>query len=279
MTDPWVTTDGEDGDLTRSDVTAVPRLSGVTIRWVTAFVDLPASTVECGARFWSEVTATRPSPPRGERHEFRTLMPADGDACLRVQAVEDGPGGVHLDLHVDDVDALAATATDLGAEILTRPGHIILRSPGGLLFCAVSHEGERHRPPPVPLDDGTTSRVDQLSIDVPADRFEDECTFWSSLTGWELQLSRLSEFAALVRPADIPWRILLQRLGDDDPGTAVRAHLDVACGPAVEQHIVHHQSLGATRGTDGIVWTTMTDPTGMPYCLTQRDPVSGLIEA
>ncbi len=249
----------------------------MTIRWVTAFLDLPAPAVERGARFWADVTATRPSPLRGERDEFRTLVPDDGDACLRVQTVDDGPGGVHLDLHVDDVDALTARAVELGAEVVARPGHVILRSPAGLLFCAVDDAGERHPPPPVALDDGTTSRVDQVGIDVPADRFETECAFWSTLTGWELRSSRLSEFAALVRPDGIPWRILLQRLGDDDPGTTARAHLDVACGSAVETVIAHHRSLGATRGTDGVVWTTMTDPTGLPYCLTQRDPVTGLV--
>ncbi|MEO1060865.1 MAG: VOC family protein [Actinomycetota bacterium] len=249
----------------------------MTIRWVTAFLDLPAAVVEDGAGFWGAVTATTPSARRGDREEFRTLVPADGDAHLRVQAVADGPGGVHLDLHVDDVEAAADRAVALGAEVVARPGHIILRSPGGLPFCAVAHHGEATPPRPI-SHGGATTRVDQVSIDVPAPRFERECAFWAGLTSWELQASRLSEFAALDRPAGIPWRILLQRLGPDDTGASARAHLDVACGTTVEAAISHHRSLGARRGSDGVVWTTMTDPAGMPYCLTQRDPITGRIE-
>lgn len=250
----------------------------MTIRWVTAFLDLPAAAAESGTGFWGAVAASTPSARRGERGEFRTLLPADGDPCLRVQVVVDGPGGVHLDLHVDDVEVLAARAVELGAEVVARPGHVVLRSPGGLLLCAVGHHGETIPPAPVPLGASAT-RVDQVSIDVPAPDFDRECRFWAELTGWELRASRLSEFAALERPPGIPWRLLLQRLGPDDAGGAARAHLDVACGPEVDAAIAHHVSLGALRGADGVVWTTMTDPAGLAYCLTRRDPLTGLIES
>ncbi|MEM9713887.1 MAG: VOC family protein [Actinomycetota bacterium] len=247
------------------------------IRWMTAFVDRPVGTIAAATSFWAAATATRLSPSRGDRDEFRTLVPSDGDPHLRVQAVTDGPGGVHLDLHVADIEVLADRAVGLGASVVARPGHVVLRSPGGLLLCAVGHHGEHRVPEPVSLPDGGTTRVDQVSIDVPGERFDDEIRFWSDLTGWPLRPSRLPEFVALDRPAGFPWRVLLHRLGDDDAGTTVRAHLDVACGASIDAAIDRHQELGAERGRDGVVWTTMTDPTGFEYCLTRRDPETGLL--
>jgi hypothetical protein len=128
------------------------------------------------------------------------------------------------------------------------------------------------------LAEVASSRLDQVCIDVPADLFDRELSFWSTLTGWEVGTGGLSEFAWLVRPERLPLRLLFQRLGSDDPGTTVRAHLDLACGDHVAGDLEIHRRLGALPGRRGRVWHTMTDPAGVIYCLTERDPVTGVIE-
>jgi hypothetical protein len=79
--------------------------------------------------------------------QFATLIPPDGDAYLRVQDIDDGAAGSHLDLHVDDIHASAAEATSGGAQVVGDFGDVIvLRSPAGLVFCVVEHEREHLRP-------------------------------------------------------------------------------------------------------------------------------------
>lgn len=247
------------------------------IRWLTAFVDLPAETFGVGSGFWQTVTGTTRSPVRGERGQFATLLPPDGDAFLRVQEVLDGPAHLHLDLHVDDPRAAADRAIALGAVEIAAPGHVILRSPGGLPWCTVAHRGERVRPGPVPGPDGARSLVDQVAIDIPADRFDDEVRFWTELTGWEHRTTGAPELQLLVRPDGMPLRLLFQRLGPDDGGDAVRAHLDIAAGAHVGVLAEEHRRLGATIVRERPNWTTLVDPAGIPYCLTRRDPVTGLL--
>jgi hypothetical protein len=89
----------------------------IDVRWTWLFLDTPRADADRSWAFWSEVTGWRRSPTRGDREEFATLLPPLGDPWLKVQAVEDGPGGIHLDLDldVDDVHAAAAEAEALGA--------------------------------------------------------------------------------------------------------------------------------------------------------------------
>jgi hypothetical protein len=72
----------------------------------------------------------------------------------------------------------------------------------------------------------------------------------------------------------MPLRLLLQRRDDDD-GPA-RAHLDIA-SDHVDLLVADHQSLGASVVQTFEHWTTMTDPSGFPYCITSRDPRTGLL--
>lgn len=156
------------------------------IRWLTAVLDFPAPTFDRGAAFWQGVTATTLSPSRGEFGEFAALVPERGDAYLRVQRLDLGPGGCHLDLHSDDVEATRELAVEHGAVVLRQEDDIaVLRSPGGLTFCSVAHQGEADRPPPRRWADGHRSLVDQLCIDIPDGAFEDEAAFWTAVTGWE----------------------------------------------------------------------------------------------
>lgn len=245
------------------------------VRWLTAFLDLPADRFDLGVTFWMAVTQTRRSRPRGAVGQFATLIPPTGDAHLRVQRTSQPPR-IHLDLHVDSVDDARQTAERLGATVDVDLRHVIMNSPGGFTFCFVADRGESRRPGPA--HPGLEHRLDQVCLDIPATMFEAEIDFWHSLTGWDLHRSTLPEFASLAQPDGFPWRLLFQRLGADDDATQPRAHLDVACGDRVAEVRTLHERFGAKFVADGLRWVTMRDPAGMLYCLTQRDVATGLIE-
>ena len=120
------------------------------IRWTTAFIDRPVASFAEVETFWRRVTGTTMSSARGEHGEFATFLPAGADAYLRLQRVDRGPGGTHLDLHVGDVYAAADRAVELGARAFADLGGVVvLRSPGGYAFCFVDHHGEATMPSPV----------------------------------------------------------------------------------------------------------------------------------
>jgi hypothetical protein len=249
-------------------------LARMAIRWMTAFIDRPAAPFDDTVQFWMDATGSTISASRGERGQFATLLPAGGDTYLRVQRTDTG-GGSHLDLHVDDVEGFLSHAAAVGAEVDRPPGAPpVLRSPAGMVCCVVSHHGETVRPLPTLSHGGALSLVDQLSIDIPNDGHSDECRFWSALTGWLVQTSPAHpELKYLVRPAWSPLRLLLQRRDDSD-GPA-RAHIDIACDD-VKALTVDHLSMGANITAEFEHWTSMTDPAGLPYCITSRDPRIGL---
>lgn len=249
------------------------------VSWLTAFLDLPPETHEAGTRFWAAVTGYAVSPPRGDEAEFTTLLPPAGDPFLKIQRTGCGGAtpGVHLDVHVTSAADSAARAEALGAAVVHRSehGHVVLRSPGGLVFCFV-HERLAERPLPTRWPQQHESIVDQVCLDIATDDYESECAFWSALTGWPVRRSvSRPELRHLVRPDGIPLRLLLQRLGDGSTGP-VTAHLDLACDDRSAE-VRRHLGLGATVVADhGGGWTTLRDPTGASYCITDRDPRTGL---
>jgi len=135
--------------------------------------------------------------------------------------------------------------------------------------------GEVHRPPPIAWPDGHRSLVDQMCLDIPRQLFDHEATFWTALTGWERRTGSRPEFEYLVRPPEMPLRLLLQRLAEEQPGPS-RAHLDLACDDVISEQR-RHELLGATTVRTMPNWTTMHDPAGTEYCITRRDPFSGAI--
>lgn len=155
----------------------------------------------------------------------------------------------------------------LGAEVVA-PLDIgkVLRSPGGQLFWAVRWDGESVRPPVV-----GQSRLDQVCVDVAPAAFAAEVAFGTGLTGWDSQPGALPEFHVLRPPANLPLRVLLQRLGTDRPTSA---HLDLACADIAAVR-ARHEELGATFVAEGARWTVMRDPAGGTYCLTGRTPETG----
>ena len=256
----------------------------MTVRWITAFIDHPATIADSEVRFWQVVTGSALSTRRGARGQFATLVPTDGDPYLRVQETDDGSAQVHLDLQVNDVEAQARRAEVLGAEhVGGGDGLAVMSSPAGMTFCFVNHHGEASRPGVTEAPSGGY-RFDQISVDIPFHQFDAECEFWSDLTGWRLHDGSVPEFRVFERPrvesstggtGAMPIRLLMQRLGEEDPGPHARAHLDAAVGLDGDAIASWHTSLGAKVLGRGRRWITLLDPAGLPYCLTERDPMTG----
>jgi hypothetical protein len=248
----------------------------MSIRWLSVFLDLPAPDLDAAVRFWLQVTEGQLSARRGPDGEFATVLPPQADAYLRVQRVQAGPGGHHLDLHIDPAAespaAVAARAVALGASRQhVEDDLIVLASPGGFGFCLVPWDGDSVVPGPAWPDPGGANRVDQLSLDIPPDRFDAELRFWRSLTGWDRRSASRPEFTFVEPPPGLPVRLLLQRRDQAGSQDRVTAHLDLACSdiPALTER---HVAAGARVLARFPQWTTLADPAGRPYCLTHRDP-------
>jgi hypothetical protein len=119
---------------------------------------------------------------------------------------------------------------------------------------------------------GGRSIADQLCFDIPAADFDAECSFWSALTGWPriVRDSGHDEFERLAVPEPLPVEFLFQRLGAGDIDGS-RAHADLSSDDR-DAEVERHAQLGATtiRRTSG--WTTLRDPAGLIYCVTDRPP-------
>ena len=247
------------------------------IRWLWVFLDTPEDTAEDtaaadrSAAFWSGTTGWTVSARRGEHDEFATLLPPEGDAWVKLQRVETG-GGVHLDLDVAGaLEAAAGEARTLGAEPVAAYGtHVVMRSPGGFTFCLTSWE--RAGAPARQVREGAAEIIDQVSLDIPRDRYAAEVAFWSALTGWEARQGALPEFHYLQRPPGIPVRLLLQRLGEESG--PVRGHVDLACADRADS-VRWHVERGSRTLAEHELWTVMRDPAGRVYCLTDRSPLTG----
>ncbi len=241
--------------------------------WISAFLDLEADHHAAGQTFWAAATGYDVSPARGDDAEFTTLLPADGDAMLRVQRRSEGASRLHLDLHVADPRAAADRAVELGAAEVADPGlgYVVLTSPAGLTFCLVTHPASVR--PVAASWDGGSSLVDQVCLDVPPSAHGVELGFWASLTGFVASPARLSQFTRLRGPDSQPIRFLVQRLDDEGPAGA---HLDLASTDRAAE-VARHEALGAAVVFEGDVWTVLLDPGGLRYCVTGRDPTTGTV--
>lgn len=222
--------------------------------------------------FWSAATGWALSAPRGEDGQFLTLVPQTGDAWLKLQAFDDEEPRIHVDLDAVDREDAVARSTALGANhAWTYDGVPVMSSPGGLLFCHTPSEGAAPR-----FARSEPERVlDQVCIDIPRSRWDQEVAFWSGITGRTPEQTKTPEFVRLVDPDPHGGlRILLQLLEDEDG--EVRAHPDVAVAHRASE-TCRHEALGAE--TVGVFewWTVMRAPYGQVYCLTDRDPVTGRV--
>lgn len=235
------------------------------IRWLTLFLDFPAGDFERGVAFWQAVTGSGLSERRGPDGEFATLLPPDGDPYLRVQRVHDGPGGCHLDVHVDlgdqSLDDAAAEAVALGGTVRYREAGevIILESPGGFGFCIVPWNGEK-------TVRQTSNRVTQLCLDIPPDDLDHESAFWSKLTGQSLNPGLAPGYVTLEKPPGMPLKLLFQRRDRVKPGDRVTGHVDFT-SDAPEQDAKRHVAAGARVAAVRSGWAVMADPGNRPYCL------------
>jgi Glyoxalase-like domain len=236
------------------------------IRWMHLFLDTPQADAATSWAYWAEVTGSTLSPVRGEHGQFATLLPAHGDAWLKVQAVDEGPGGVHIDIGTDDRSAFVASAVELGATVqATYHDVVVLRSPAGIVFCAtVGQTGS--------VDRRVDALADQACLDIPPSAFVAEVAFWRDLTGWAAsEISDDDEFVSLRRLNEMPVRILLQRRYDETPASA---HVDFATQDRAAE-TERHVRAGAEVVEVFRQWTVMRDPVGRIYCLTDRDPATG----
>jgi hypothetical protein len=231
--------------------------------WVTAFLDFPAHAYDAGVSFWAAATGSTVSSPRGDHGEFGTLLPPDGDPYLRVQRLGAGPTRVHLDLHDP---TLKDRAIAHGARLIAEDGYATLASPSGLVFCVVSESLSRR-----PMIGDLV--LDQVCIDVAEHAFGDEFEFWERLLDRDGDDDG-GQFAHLPRTPDEPLRVMLQRCG---PGTT-KAHLDFA---ATDRHasVRWLVGLGATEVRRTTDWTTLRDPAGLEFCVTDREPGTGRLPA
>ncbi|MGC4933117.1 VOC family protein [Gordonia sp. DT30] len=249
------------------------------IRWLTAYLDFAAAQFGTEVTYWRAITGSTVSPPRGPHREFATLEPFTGDSHLRVQRIEEGPGGVHLDIHLDDPRRAAVEVTELGGSLVAdHPTHLVYESPAGMRFCLVPVHGTPRRSGPIRWPEDTISIIDQICIDVPPTMFDREVTFWSLLTGRPTRPGSRPELIGLRRDRALGLGILLQRLdsGTGDDGFPVRAsaHLDLATTSVVDE-VGRHEGWGATVVTRFAHWTVMADPVGRRYCITDRNPRTG----
>jgi glyoxalase superfamily protein len=252
-------------------------MAGVSaVRWMSVFADVPEAFVDRELAYWADITGASRGRPEGEHGEFVPLVPDDGDRVLWVQIVGRGVGGWHLDLHVPEPTAAAGAAVAAGAVVVEESESLVtLESPGGQPFCLVAeNRPSRRRPPPWPSSRarGRRSLADQLCLDIPASRFDGECEFWAELTGWPRRHGDLPEFDRLIVPGELPLRILLQRLGDDD-GAGIRAHLDLSSDNRAEETL-RHERAGGRVVVSAEQWTTLRDPAGLIYCITDRTPAA-----
>lgn len=247
-------------------------LSGVTVPvpWVHAFVDVPAERVETARAFWSEVTGWPLGGAWAGHPEFASLVPASGSPYLHIQTI-DGPPRVHLDL-VGDVERDTARLEAFGATREHRgDGWQVMTSPAGLPFCVCGEPAPRERPEAMAWSGGHCSRLVQLCVDVPQQRYETELVFWRAATGWADEPVTAPEFHRLVHRSRSPLQLLVQRLGADDLAMQARAHLDLGSDDHAAE-VARVRALGARLLWPGNGFTALQDPAGLPFCVTDNHP-------
>jgi predicted enzyme related to lactoylglutathione lyase len=118
-------------------------------------IDVPAAVAEQTVAFWS--AALGATPLRTRMPQYTILENAADPNRLVIQAIEEGPTGVHFDVHTDDLDAEIDRLVGLGATLVDaqwkdHPGSwVIMRDPAGNEFCLV--DGRNPLRGPGVLDD------------------------------------------------------------------------------------------------------------------------------
>jgi hypothetical protein len=230
-------------------------------------LDVPDRLAELSGAFWSAALGAPLGPPWRRQPESRSFLPPDGQPYVRQQRGEHGPR-IHLDVETVDPPAETARLVGLGATAHRQA----LRSPGGFPFCLIDASSAPGYPAPLETGGGHRSRLVQVCIDSPGALHEREVAFWRAATEWAWVPSDGPEFAGKLFPGlGSPVHLLLQRLGEDDPGTRTRAHIDLGTDD-VAAEVGRLRGLGAVPGEPGRGWVPLTDPTGLAFCVTRNRP-------
>lgn len=97
-------------------------------------------------------------------------------------------------------------------------------------------------------------------IDVPADDYAEQITFWGGATGHPMRELDQPEFHG-ARLTDQS-ALLVQRLDEGD----ARVHLDIHTDD-LEAEVARLEGLGATVARRHDEWVVMTDPAGLEFCV------------
>jgi Glyoxalase-like domain len=238
-------------------------------QWLHVLIDVAPDVAERSATFWSSVLGWPLGDPWPRHPEFRSFTPTEGDPYVHQQIGDHGPR-IHFDLEVAD-RGLADRLVKLGAVVTAQAeGWCPMSSPGGLPFCLVDrHE---HTRPPAQRFAGHRSRLLQVCVDSPPNLHDQEVAFWQAATGWRWGEGSGDEFAGkLYPPTGSSVQLLFQRLGPDDPATAVRAHIDLGADH-IEAEATRLVGMGAEWLRQGRGWIVLCDPVGMVFCVTGNSP-------
>jgi hypothetical protein len=238
-------------------------------QWLHVFLDVRSDVSQASANFWSTALGWPLGDPWPEHPEFRSFEPPDGDAYVHQQIGDHGPR-IHFDLEVPD-EAEVERLVALGASLAGEPQEWWpMISPGGLPFCLIRRRN-RVRPPALSWD-GHRSRLVQICIDSPAGLHDQEVAFWRSALSWRWAASESDGFAGkLYPPSGSSVQLLFQRLGEDDQGPAVRAHIDLGTDD-IEADAQRLLQLGAAQVEPGRGWIVLRDSTGLVFCTTGNSP-------
>jgi hypothetical protein len=238
-------------------------------QWLHVLIDVAPDVSEESATFWSAALGWPLGEPWPGLPEFRSFAPPQGNSYIHQQIGDHGPR-IHFDLEVADRGS-ADRIVKLGAVVTGQfGGWCPMRSPGGLPFCLVDRQ--EHVRPPAQHFAGHRSRLVQICIDSPPTLHDQEVAFWRAATGWRWRGGDQDEFAGkLYPPTGSSVQLLFQRLGSDDPATAVRAHIDLGADD-VEAETTRLVELRGERLGPGRGWIVLRDPVGMVFCVTGNSP-------
>lgn len=241
--------------------------------WLHAVIDVPATSHERTARFWSAALGWPVSEPWPHHYELRSFEPSDGDSYVHLQRAATRPR-IHLDIESQEPGSVTSHALAYGARFVADRGDWrTLVSPGGLPFCVIGAR-EHTAPGPVRWPDGHRSRLVQVCIDSPEGVHDDEVTFWTDLLWGRWAPSHDSEFAGKWHDDEgSPLQLLFQRLEEADG--PVRAHLDLGTD-AMAAEVARLLAIGASDRALGRGWHTLGDVNGESFCVTGNSPAQTL---
>ena len=100
-------------------------------------IDVPSTEHDRELAFWSAAIG-QPLGRFDSHPEYHGAILHGQEIGLLIQRLGHGLGGVHLDIHTDDLAAEVARLEELGAERVRQVhGWWILRDPAGLPFCVI----------------------------------------------------------------------------------------------------------------------------------------------